>query len=646
MKRKIVSIILVMSILLLCVPSFAATESMRTQYYYGDVNVDGKVNTTDAALILKYSAAMYMIEPDTLSYTLADANKDEWINTADATFILKYCAGMGEIYPYVGAVTISYFAGDVEPGAEVFVPSPVEVMPGTEYTITSVAYYEGHTFLCWQADFDNHVYQPGQKFIVPEVNVKLTAIWQQGSNPTSQPTSQPTGEPTAPPTGAPTAPPDSVQIFINCYDSFNEQNVGTITAYIPGTATSVTASNITLDGYKLEDSNYSQPVTITNGVANPSTFSANVYPYEMIEGKEFKIILTQQGFLKVNNNMNINYSMGADIDLTSHGLMLPFGWNWQDTTQLEQRFTGVFDGKGHTVKGLRIDNTLEIVSNDGQNIQYMYNQYVGLFAVNMGTIRNLNVYTVAWNGSQSMNEYGVFGDVDVGIICGANGGMVSNCHAYGNVGSLDYLDYGQDNAPIANAGGIVGKNAKGATVEKCSYEGGVEGFYNLGGIAGINCGTITECYFAGGINWGDDMSDDFIGGLADDYEIVISGCGGIVGVGAMGSVSDCYVYFTKPCKALILAAGIAGSDAGSTYKNCFVQNISMVHNVEDAGVGDMYIGYVPEQYNTQEINLAHDVSSLPSGFSQSIWDMQGKCFATTPDLINNRRGTSFFAVQG
>ena len=635
--------IIALCISLSLMPAIIIAEQ-TAQYYYGDANCDGKVNTSDATHILKYSASMLIIDPESLNYKLADANRDGWINTADATYILKYCAGMLDIEPYLAAVTITYDAGEVPYDAEVYVPRAVEVEPGTEYTVANGATYAGHTFLCWYSDYDMHVYQPGQTLIVPNQNMKLIAIWQQGG---ADPTGQPTSQPTSQPTGEPTTPPDGVQITLNCYDTFNEQNVGTMTAYIPATATAVTASNIILDGYKLEDPNFSQPVTITNGVANPSVFSVNVYAYEMIDGKDFKVITTQKGFLNVNNDMNINYSMGTDIDLTSYGMFTPFGWNRQDITQQEKRFTGVFDGKGHTIRGLRIDYTLEIISSDDQYINYNYNQYVGLFAVNMGTIRNLNVYTVTWNGSESMNEYGVFGDVDVGIICGANGGMVSNCHAFGNVGTLDFLDSGAEGTPaIANAGGIVGKNAKGATVELCSYEGGVEGFYNCGGIAGINCGTIRECYFAGGINWGDDMSDDFMGQLADEYEIVVSGMGGIVGVGAMGAVSDCYVYFTKPCKALILAAGIAGSDAGSTYKNCFVQNTSMIHNVEDAGVGDIYIGYIPEQYNTQEINLSHDVSSLPSGFSTSIWDMQGKCFASTPDLINNRRGTSFYQVNG
>ena len=58
----------------------------------GDANGDGKINTADAVIILKYAAGMTNL--DAVQLKTCDVNKNGQVNTADATFILKYAAGM------------------------------------------------------------------------------------------------------------------------------------------------------------------------------------------------------------------------------------------------------------------------------------------------------------------------------------------------------------------------------------------------------------------------------------------------------------------------------------------------------------------------------------------------------------------------
>ena len=58
----------------------------------GDVNGDGKVNTSDAVIILKVAAGMASLEGDRL--IAANTNHDSKVNTSDAVLILKYAAGM------------------------------------------------------------------------------------------------------------------------------------------------------------------------------------------------------------------------------------------------------------------------------------------------------------------------------------------------------------------------------------------------------------------------------------------------------------------------------------------------------------------------------------------------------------------------
>ena len=68
------------------------TPTGEPTYLLGDCNGDGKINTSDAVLVLKDSAGMIFLEGD---YILAaDVNRDGKVNTADAVQILKYAAGM------------------------------------------------------------------------------------------------------------------------------------------------------------------------------------------------------------------------------------------------------------------------------------------------------------------------------------------------------------------------------------------------------------------------------------------------------------------------------------------------------------------------------------------------------------------------
>ena len=58
----------------------------------GDANGDGKINTSDAVIVLKYAAGM--VQLDDTQFIAANTNKDDKVNTSDAVLILKYAAGM------------------------------------------------------------------------------------------------------------------------------------------------------------------------------------------------------------------------------------------------------------------------------------------------------------------------------------------------------------------------------------------------------------------------------------------------------------------------------------------------------------------------------------------------------------------------
>ena len=68
------------------------TQEFEPQSSVGDLNGDGKINTADAVVILKFAAGMTQLD-DALQ-SAGDVNHDGKVNTADAVMILKFAAGI------------------------------------------------------------------------------------------------------------------------------------------------------------------------------------------------------------------------------------------------------------------------------------------------------------------------------------------------------------------------------------------------------------------------------------------------------------------------------------------------------------------------------------------------------------------------
>ncbi len=94
----------------------------------------------------------------------------------------------------------------------------------------------------------------------------------------------------------------------------------------------------------------------------------------------------------------------------------------------------------------------------------------------------------------------------IGGLLGRNhSGTVSRCYSTGSVAGTDRVD---------GVGGLVGENFlpslsnTGAIISQSFSSGDVSGFSNIGGLVGINCGTISNCYAMGSV-----YGEDSIGGL-------------------------------------------------------------------------------------------------------------------------------------
>lgn len=211
-----------------------------------------------------------------------------------------------------------------------------------------------------------------------------------------------------------------------------------------------------------------------------------------------------------------HFRLAADIDFT--------GWDWitQPWTPIGNEalpFAGTFDGEGHVVRGLVI-NDAALAS-------------AGLFGRNTGEIRNVGVvdatvtggsYTGALVGSNSGH---VQGSYSTGIVSGANsvGGLVGANHTGGIV---EHVYSTADASGDHGIGGLVGSNTSGAVVQHAFATGNVTGAMRVGGIAGLNDGAsslIQHVYATGNAS-----------GTVWDV-------GGIVGFIASGSLTQ-YVIAT------------------------------------------------------------------------------------------------------
>lgn len=282
-------------------------------------------------------------------------------------------------------------------------------------------------------------------------------------------------------------------------------------------------------------------------------------------------------------------------------------------------FGGVFDGDGHTISGLKIDNSA---------------QYQALFGyVKGGTIKNLTVegsVTTATTSSAYAAGIVAYGNPVTMETCMnrvtvtvTQKGYAAGVAAYANTGSTitGCTNQGNISGVGGYLGGIVG-TASGVTITNCINNGDVVDSrrsdtypYGVGGIAGsaISASRITNCGNAGAVTSHLKNTGGVVGYFAGTAEKCfnsgnvtgIYATGGIVGniSSANTSVTDCYNTGNILCNAPTAtfsdtsAKGVGGivgnpgstSSADCTVKNCY--NAGTITNA-DAATTDITVGGV------------------------------------------------------
>ena len=248
-----------------------------------------------------------------------------------------------------------------------------------------------------------------------------------------------------------------------------------------------------------------------------------------IESNGSYTVYNADGLMNVAELVNggktdINITLDKDIDLT--------GKEWTPIgTGYSNKYTGTFDGGGHTIKGLTV------TTND---------EGVGLFGYlgKAGTVKNVVMEGVQITSNQ------IYGG-SIGGVVGSGCGTIENCSVSGSVSGTVYV------------GGVVGVQI-GGSITGCSSSATVKGTVDVGGVTGQtnSSATLTACYATGNVIIEIHPTNNISGG-------------GLVGFNGGNGVWACYatgnVTSTGSSTGKVHISGFLG-DNYTTVTACYWKN--------------------------------------------------------------------------
>ena len=247
-----------------------------------------------------------------------------------------------------------------------------------------------------------------------------------------------------------------------------------------------------------------------------------------IESNGSYTVTSADGLMNIAELVNggksdINITLDTDIDLT--------GKNWTPIgTSFSNKYTGTFDGGGHTIKGLTV------TTND---------QFVGLFGSigYAGTVKNVMMEDVQITSNRSSGF--------AGGVAGYSDGTIENCSVSGSVSGTVYV------------GGVVGAQWNGS-ITGCSSSATVKGTVYVGGVTGQtnSSATLTACYATGNV-------------IIEIAPVKNISGGGLVGFNGGNGVLACYatgnVTSTGSSTGNVHIFGLLG-DNYTTVTACYWKN--------------------------------------------------------------------------
>ena len=242
-------------------------------------------------------------------------------------------------------------------------------------------------------------------------------------------------------------------------------------------------------------------------------------------------------------------------------------------------FGGTFDGGGHTISGLAIDDSISPA---------------GLFGVvqKSGVVKNLHIEgTVAPSGDSQ----------NLGGIAGENHGTIESCTFNGSVSGK------------RNIGGIAGQNAATGVIRSCEAAGAVFGQNMTGGLVGCNLGAVVSSKNRAYVNVEssdptidlDDLSLEFSLDLSKlsqlDTVSVSTDTGGAAGYSS-GAISECVNEAAVGYQHIgYNVGGIAGRSSGQ-IRSCTNQG-AVCGRKDVGGIAGQMEPYVRTEVSGSQFSL-------------------------------------------
>lgn len=336
------------------------------------------------------------------------------------------------------------------------------------------------------------------------------------------------------------------------------------------------------------------------------------YESNRIDIKVRGISISSVDELKAIANSDKGYELSCDIDLG--------GITWSPIA-----FSGNLDGAGHTISNFVLgDNT----------------DNLGFFSTLSGTVSNVTFSNVTVDMRNSKSN--------IGVIAGINKGTIDSCSVEGNI----------DATTSTYVGGIVGKNDASGLIVNSENLIFILGNEYVGGIAGINYGTISKSK-----NKADIDGTDYVGGIAGKMEIWQNNSaqivdnensGEVAGEDYVGGIAG-YVYASvctvENCKNLAEINGnnnTAGLFGYVSLVNGNLMTITNSTNLADI-LGGEYVGgmlgYVSGKATIADITNANNITGKVYvggvlGYGQNVTltncENKGNVVATSSKTIDNR----------
>lgn len=310
----------------------------------------------------------------------------------------------------------------------------------------------------------------------------------------------------------------------------------------------------------------------------------------------------------VQGNLLLNCTLTDDINLT--------GKEWTPIGDYDNRYTGTFNGGGHTITGLTVTTS---------------DQYAGLFGCigSGGTVKNVTLKNVQITNDNSSGN--------AGGVAGWSYGNIENCSVSGSV-SVSGMN--------GIAGGVVGYQS-GGFLTGCSSSATVNAGCIAGGVAGLtdSGATLTACYATGdvtleSINLGGNFAGGVVGNNGSSSTLKACyawGCvtgskssgtvyvGGVTGSNDLGTLTACY-----HAKGTVKGSdGATGGVAGRNFKGLMPYGgiITACYwggNGQEQGIGEDQVGTGGTEQVTDGLwqnALAHMNAALnESGWTYELGD--------------------------